>query len=290
MKHAQRSILPLLILAIAAPLRAADRQLIGSLFEKAYKGKNMVLRTFNSGATVRYSPDGRLIKGGQPGPWTLDADIRCTGVEFKRKDLVIKGKRLYFLYDKKLQALRPYLGPDINVEIAIGHDSPSLSALQQAIAEVFVTGTENPVLLMPDYWKDYLLHPTRQATGPPGQMSAVPSASTQKPGSSVTSIHEAKPAADAGEKQDVTPPRPIYKPEPAYTHEARIAHVEGIVLLSIEIDATGRVTKESIITPLGVGLDDNAAQTIQTWRFKPSIVDAKPVPVHTDVEVYFQLR
>jgi hypothetical protein len=125
MRQARRSLLPLLILAFASPLRAADRQLISSLLEKVYKDQNMVLRTSNSGPTVRYSPDGQLIKGGKPGPWTLDADIRCTGVELKRTDLVIKGKRLFFLYDKKQEWLRPYLGPDVHIEIAFGHSSPS---------------------------------------------------------------------------------------------------------------------------------------------------------------------
>src|SRR5690348_11457672 len=200
MRHVQRSILPLLVLALAAPLCAADQQLLGSLLEKAYKGQNMLLRTSTSGATIRYSADGRLIKGGQPGPWTLDADIRCTGVELKRNELVIKGKRLYFLYDEKLKTLRPWFGPGVAVEIALGHDTPSLTALQQEIGKVFVAGSENPVLLVPDYWKDYLLRPTRQATAPPPeQMSAVPLASMQKlageskqPALPMSSIYEAE--------------------------------------------------------------------------------------------------
>ncbi|HET9178606.1 MAG TPA: energy transducer TonB [Terriglobia bacterium] len=293
-RHAPRAMLPLLILAVAAPLRAADRQLIASLLEKAYKGQNMVLRTSNSGTMLRYSADGRLIKGGQPGPWTLDADIQCTGVELKRNDLVIKGKRLYFVYDKKLQALRPYFGPDIDVEIAIGHDSPSISALQQAIGKVFVTGSENSVLLVPDYWKDYLLHHPEESPKPvQQQMSAIP-ASTQKPvGESSKQALPKSPIFQVGaftnpeKTRKVTAPVVTYKPEPPFTPEARMAHIEGWVVLSIVIDATGHVTVESIIRPLGMGLDDIAAQTLQTWRFKPSIVDGKPVPVRVLVQVGF---
>ena len=298
MRHVRRSILPLLILAFAAPLRAADRQLIASLLEKAYKGQDMVLRTSSGGPMLRYSPDGSLIKGGEPGPWTLDADIQCTRVELKRKELVIKGKRLYFLYDKTLQKLRPFLGPDVEIEIATGNNAPSISTLQQAIAKVFVTGSENPTLLVPAYWKDYLLHPTHEVTAPsPQQMSAVPLASMQKltgeskqPALPLYSIQDAKPAADAGKKQNVTPPSPIYKPEPAYTPEARLAHIEGPVVLSVDIDASGHVVKDSIVRPVGMGLDDNAAQTVQTWKFEPATRDGKPVPVRVLVEVNFRLR
>lgn len=258
----------------------------------------MVLRTFNSGATVRYSGGGRVLKGSQPGPWTLDADIHCTGVDLKRNDLVIKGNRLYFVYDKSQQSLRPYLGPAVRIEIDIGGEPLSLSTLQQAIGKVFVTGSENPELLVPDYWKDYLLHPTRQAAAPPPeQMSAVPLASVQKltgeikhPALPWYSIHDAEPAADAGKKQNVTRPTPIYKPEPAFTPEARMAHIEGPVVLSVLIDATGRVTKESIVRPLGMGLDDNAAQTIQTWKFEPATRDGKPIPVRVSVEVDFRFQ
>ena len=298
MRHVQRSVLPLLILALAAPLRAADRQLIASLLEKAYTGQDMVLRTFNSGSTVRYSADGQLVKGGNPGPWTLDADLQCTGVELKRKELVIKGKRLYFVYDKPLEKLRPYLGPDVEIEIALGNDAPSISTLQQAVTKVFVTRSENPSLLVPDYWKEYVLHPTRSATTPPPeQMTAVPLASMQKltgeskqPALPLTSIHQVQPAADPGKSQNVTAPKPIYKPEPAYTPEARLAHIEGWVVLFIDIDASGQVVKDSIVRPVGMGLDDNAVQTVQTWKFEPATRDGKPVPVRVLVEVNFRLR
>ncbi|TAM84602.1 MAG: energy transducer TonB [Acidobacteria bacterium] len=298
MGHAQHSILPFLILALAAPLSATDRHAISSLLDKAYKDQNLVLRTSNSGATIRYSQDGRLIKGGEPGPWTLDADIHCARVELKRKDLAIKGKRLYFLYDKKLEVLRPYLGPDVNVEIALDSDSPSLSALQQAIANVFVTGSENARLLVPHYWKDYLLHPNVHATVSPRQeMSAVPPGSIQKltgeskeQASPVSSRHNIEFSADPGKNGNVTPPRPTYKPEPSYTPEARMARIEGTVVFSVVIDASGRVTDESILRPVGLGLDDNAAQTLQTWKFQPATVDGKPVAARVGVEVSFQLR
>jgi len=69
-----------------------------------------------------------------------------------------------------------------------------------------------------------------------------------------------------------------------------MAHLEGPVVLSVLIDEKGRVTKDSIVRPLGLGLDDNAAQTIQTWRFEPATVGGKPVTVRVGVQVNFGLR
>jgi TonB family protein len=296
MTHAQRSILPVLILAVAAPLRAADRQVIASLLEKVYKGQKMVLRTYNSGANVRYSPDGRLIKGGKPGPWTLDATLQCSGVEVKGNDLVVKGKRLYFMRDEALESLRPYLGPRVRIEIDIRGYPLSLSTLQQAIANVFVPDTENSKLLVPDYWKDYMLRRAQEAikrtqknasANPPGSTTKLTGKSNKQTASG-SPIFRVGALVNPKEKRRVPMPMATHVPEPPYTPQARMAGLEGTVILSVVIDATGHVSQESIIKALGMGLDDNAANTVQKWRFKPSMVDGKPVAVRTLVEITFR--
>ena len=53
---------------------------------------------------------------------------------------------------------------------------------------------------------------------------------------------------------DISAPIPIYKPEPAYTEEARKAKYEGTVVLWIVVDASGAVTDCRVVKPLGLGL------------------------------------
>jgi TonB family protein len=89
----------------------------------------------------------------------------------------------------------------------------------------------------------------------------------------------------------VSAPIPIYKPEPAYSEEARKAKYEGTVVLRIVVDAQGNVNRDvRVVKPLGLGLDEKAVQAVQTWKFKPAIRNGVPVPVRVVVEVTFRLK
>jgi TonB family protein len=87
----------------------------------------------------------------------------------------------------------------------------------------------------------------------------------------------------------VTAPVPIYKPEPGYTKEARAAKLEGTVVLWIVVAADGMVSDVKVTKPFDKGLDENAVQTVKTWKFKPAMRNGVPVPVKVMVEVSFKL-
>lgn len=88
---------------------------------------------------------------------------------------------------------------------------------------------------------------------------------------------------------NVTAPVPIYKPEPAYSEEARKAKYQGTVVLWIVVDVQGNVTDARVVRPLGLGLDEKALETVKTWKFKPALRNGTPVPVRVMVEVSFRL-
>ena len=87
----------------------------------------------------------------------------------------------------------------------------------------------------------------------------------------------------------VSPPIPIFKPEPEYSEEARKAKFQGTVLLFVVVDEHGEPRDLRVIRPLGLGLDQKAIEAVQKWRFKPGMKDGKPVPVQATVEVNFRL-
>ena len=89
---------------------------------------------------------------------------------------------------------------------------------------------------------------------------------------------------------DVTAPVPIYKPEPAYTKEARAAKLEGTDVFWIVVDTSGNVADAELLRGVGKGLDESAMQTARTWKFKPAMKKGKPVPVRVVVEVSFRLH
>jgi len=87
----------------------------------------------------------------------------------------------------------------------------------------------------------------------------------------------------------VSEPIPIYRPSPNYSEEARKAKLQGIVLVSIIVDAQGNVHNASVVRSLGLGLDEKAVETVSTWKFKPALRNGVPVPVRVLVEVTFRL-
>lgn len=89
---------------------------------------------------------------------------------------------------------------------------------------------------------------------------------------------------------DVTRPEKISGPPPVYAIEARKARVTGVVILQTVIDEQGNVTEARVIKGLPMGLDMAALEAVRTWKFKPATLDGKPVPVHYNLTVSFQIE
>lgn len=87
----------------------------------------------------------------------------------------------------------------------------------------------------------------------------------------------------------VSAPLPIYKPEPEYSPEARLAKLQGTVILSLIVGIDGKAHAIQVARSLGLGLDERAIAAVRQWRFDPAKKDGKPVPVAVDVEVSFRL-
>ena len=87
----------------------------------------------------------------------------------------------------------------------------------------------------------------------------------------------------------VSAPIPIDKPQPPYTQVARAAKLQGTVVLWSIIGPDGAVKDVSVVKPLDPGLDQNAVNTIKTWKFKPAVKDGKPVSCRVMVEVSFRM-
>jgi protein TonB len=64
---------------------------------------------------------------------------------------------------------------------------------------------------------------------------------------------------------------------------------EGVVLVHVIVDKTGRITAPRIFHALGLGLDENALATMRQWKFTPGMRDGQPVNVAMDVEVNYHL-
>jgi TonB family protein len=92
-------------------------------------------------------------------------------------------------------------------------------------------------------------------------------------------------ATDAG----VIKPRPIDKPNPKYTDEAKEAKIQGTVKLSAIIDIDGKAHEIKVEEGIDDGLDANAVSAVQMWRFEPARKAGEPVPVSVQIEINFTL-
>jgi periplasmic protein TonB len=102
--------------------------------------------------------------------------------------------------------------------------------------------------------------------------------------------HSGSPGISAVHRErGVTPPELLYKVEPEFSEEARKAKHQGVVVLTIEVDAGGAVRHIRVRQSLGLGLDEKAIEAVSHWRFRPGILNGKPVTTEAIVQVNFQL-
>jgi len=85
----------------------------------------------------------------------------------------------------------------------------------------------------------------------------------------------------------VTPPRRFGNA--VYPQEAQAAGIDGIVVAEITVNESGIVTDARVLKSNPV-LDDAALRAVREWRYDPTIVDGKAVPVKMTVTVNFSFR
>ncbi|MGA7219551.1 MAG: energy transducer TonB, partial [Candidatus Sulfotelmatobacter sp.] len=93
--------------------------------------------------------------------------------------------------------------------------------------------------------------------------------------------------ADAGPA--TVPVEITFKPQPAYTEEARGLKLEGEVLLEVMFEANGTLHVNRVVRGLGHGLDEAAIAAANKMRFKPALRMGQPVDSTAVVHVMFQM-
>jgi TonB family protein len=78
----------------------------------------------------------------------------------------------------------------------------------------------------------------------------------------------------------------VNKIDPVYPQLAKRAHVSGSVILIVDIDEKGNVSKVRVASghPL---LNDAAIDAVKQWKYSPTIFNGLPVPVNATVTVAF---
>ncbi len=87
-----------------------------------------------------------------------------------------------------------------------------------------------------------------------------------------------------------SPPRPVQQAPMAYPSKARAQGLEGYVVLSLLISASGEIEKVQVLeaTPAGV-FEDAALAGIRDWRFEPAQYQGRSVKVWARQRIRFDL-
>ena len=83
------------------------------------------------------------------------------------------------------------------------------------------------------------------------------------------------------------PPMKIFDVRPVFPEMAARTNVRGIVVLEITIDLDGTVKDARVLRSIPL-LDGAALDAVRQWRYVPTIIDGKPVPVTMTVTVAFE--
>jgi TonB family protein len=80
----------------------------------------------------------------------------------------------------------------------------------------------------------------------------------------------------------------ITKVTPHYPDDARLARIQGSVILKAEIDKNGNVDLLTLISGHPM-LVPSAIEAVKQWKYKPYLLNGQPVIVETQVTVAFEL-
>jgi TonB family protein len=81
----------------------------------------------------------------------------------------------------------------------------------------------------------------------------------------------------------------LFKPRPAYTEEARRAHLEGDIVLEVLFTGSGNLRVLRVVRSLGYGLEQKAIDAAAKIRFRPAAEDGHPIDTVAMVRISFQM-
>jgi TonB family protein len=91
-------------------------------------------------------------------------------------------------------------------------------------------------------------------------------------------------------QEGITMPIVLREVKPKYTAEAMHAKIAGTVMMECIVQPNGTCENVHVTKPLDPGLDREAINSLQAWRFQPGQRLGNPVPVLVTVDMSFTLR
>lgn len=276
--------------------------------EGRYKGKAVALRSPAPGGRLAYKA-GEAIAEPRDAEWWQDALIACKSFKLKDRSVELRGERLMFGYDPGAGKLVTLPVGDVRLTVTFS-GIPDAVAVTREFDRIFHDPDTPLADVAPSYWQACLRGPSAQEkplrrcmfqgvrgaertselkSNPGGEVSRQSTVFVRTVDESGAPHYdiESRTVYRVGPK--VSAPKSLYTPDPEYTNWARSKRISGTCLLRMIVNKSGHVEDVVVVRPLGYGLDDVSALTVQTWKFEPAMFEGRPVPVELNVETNFRL-
>ena len=277
---------------------------------KEFEGKVLILRHPLRDDSLRYDAEGNVLKGGPGESWTTNGGLLIDRIELTPEKISIAGRRILVLFGNKGLVLlefkrlkgrgSPPLSPSIKAEISLGEPVNSAEQARAVLSRVFALNTAGLFDSLPNFWRRYLAGHLRYDSSLKQdeefywndhiEERLIPVQSIEPAEKSGPADADAeKPVFHVGKDDKVKAPVPRFTAAPEYSAIAQYEKYQGIVVLNVVVGSDGRTHNIRLLRPLGMGLDEIARDTVQTWRFQPATHNKKPVAVEMNIEVAFNL-
>jgi TonB family protein len=247
-----------LLLAVFLVHIAAYAESVKDALNHKYKKQVLGLRSPFPHGDLRFDSSGQPLHALPAGPWLIYGSIYVEKLSLSSDTLRVEGTRgVLSQSSKEGKPVLIRLGKSLKVEIHLDQPLKSFDEAQAVLGRVFFLEADASVHVKPEFRRS-----DDSTAGEP--------------------IYH-------GGKDDTKFAKPVFTPEPEFSEEARRAQFQGNVVLNIVVDKAGNVDRIRIEKAAGRGLDDNAVESVKTWRFQPATRNGQPVAVEMNIEVSFNL-
>jgi TonB family protein len=254
----------LLIAVIVLTQITAHADSLKDALDQKYKKHVLALRSPFTHGDQKFDSNGQpLNPATTKDSWLIFGGFYVEKIELSPEMLRMEGPRVGLSGEKKDdKTILVPVGKPVKVEIHLDHPLQSADEVRDILGRVFYLDNEALEHARPEY---------RRA----GDKGLEPTFKIGK--------------KDPSDKETVNAPRAVYTPEPEFSEAARKKRFQGTVLLNVVINEEGNISRIRVQKSLGLGLDENAVESMKSWRFKPATRNGQPVAVEMNIEVSFSL-
>ena len=208
----------------------------------------------------------------------------------------MRGKRVRLLFDpEKGELNNVWTGDQVEIRVPLGPKHLDLAAANSVLQRVFFTAQDDLALFVPPYWRNCLRqklvrsdeHPPwecpdkRQVTDFAGKKISWEIPAPDNSLHNGVQMYRLKHRVAYLMEEGMVPPQLLSAPDALFQWIQKRAKLLGMtIILSLTVGADGKPSDTAVVSPVGMGMDDQSAEIVAKWHFQPGKCKDQPCAVH----------